>query len=99
MCASCRDAAADIADARLQATALATQASSNLAAKDKKFAEDILVSEARFGFGADMGPLLLLWGVLGSVVFVEFFFVFAGACENNSGRHTVRQWWFGVAGV
>jgi hypothetical protein len=56
---SSRDAAADIADARLQATALATQASSNLAAKDKKFAEDILVSDARFGFGADMGPIIM----------------------------------------
>ena len=33
-----------------------------------------------------------IWGVLGSVVFVEFFFVFAGACENNSGWHTVMQW-------
>ncbi len=59
MCVSRRDAAADIADARLQATVLAAQASSNLVAKhqkqDKKFAEDILVSEPRFGFGADMG--------------------------------------------
>ena len=58
MCASRRDAATDIADARLQATALAVQASSLVAKhqkQDKKFAEDVLVSEPRFGFGADMG--------------------------------------------
>jgi hypothetical protein len=55
--------AADIADARLQATALAAQASSNLVAKhqkqDKKFAEDILVSEPRFGIG---GADIVCWG-------------------------------------
>ncbi len=58
MCASRRDAAADIADARLQATALAVQASSLVAKhqkQDKKIAEDVLVSEPWFGFGADMG--------------------------------------------
>ncbi len=58
MCASRRDAATDIADARLQATALAAQASSLVAKnqkQDKKFAEDVLVSEPRFGFVADMG--------------------------------------------
>ncbi len=80
MCASRRDAAADIADARLQATVLAAQASSNLVAKhqkqDKKFADDIMVSERRL-------VLVPILGVLGSAVFVEFFLLLQGLANTT----------------